>query len=23
MADNPFRIENGRAYGPGVLDMKG
>lgn len=20
---NPFRIENGRAYGPGVLDMKG
>ena len=23
LADNPFRIENGRAYGPGVLDMKG
>lgn len=21
--DNPFHIENGRAYGPGVLDMKG
>lgn len=21
--DNPFRIENGIAYGPGVLDMKG
>ncbi|MBV7271438.1 M20 family metallopeptidase [Clostridium sp. PL3] len=21
--NNPFRIENGKAYGPGVLDMKG
>lgn len=21
--DNPFRIENGKAYGPGVIDMKG
>ena len=21
--ENPFHIENGRAYGPGVLDMKG
>lgn len=21
--ENPFRVENGRAYGPGVLDMKG
>ena len=21
--DNPFRIEDGKAYGPGVLDMKG
>lgn len=23
LAGNPFRIEDGRAYGPGVLDMKG
>lgn len=23
LAKNPFRIEDGRAYGPGVLDMKG
>jgi glutamate carboxypeptidase len=23
LKDNPFRIEDGRAYGPGVLDMKG
>ena len=21
--DNPFRIEDGKAFGPGVLDMKG
>jgi glutamate carboxypeptidase len=21
--DNPFKIDNGKAYGPGVLDMKG
>ncbi|WP_441562264.1 M20/M25/M40 family metallo-hydrolase [Colibacter massiliensis] len=21
--DNPFRVEDGKAYGPGVLDMKG
>ncbi len=21
--DNPFRIEDGKAYGPGILDMKG
>ena len=23
LAENPFRVEDGRAYGPGVLDMKG
>ncbi len=23
LAENPFRVEAGRAYGPGVLDMKG
>jgi len=23
LRDNPFRLEDGRAYGPGVLDMKG
>ncbi len=23
LAENPFRIEDGRAFGPGVLDMKG
>lgn len=23
VADRPFRIEDGKAYGPGVLDMKG
>lgn len=23
LAENPFRVEEGRAYGPGVLDMKG
>jgi glutamate carboxypeptidase len=23
LAENPFRVENGRAYGPGVLDMRG
>ena len=23
LAQNPFRIDNGRAFGPGVLDMKG
>ncbi|CAN5830263.1 M20 family metallopeptidase [soil metagenome] len=23
LAENPFRVENGQAYGPGVLDMKG
>lgn len=23
LSENPFRIEDGRAYGPGVLDMKG
>jgi glutamate carboxypeptidase len=23
LSDNPFRVEDGRAYGPGVLDMKG
>ena len=22
LAENPFRVEHGRAYGPGVLDMK-
>jgi glutamate carboxypeptidase len=23
LAENPFRIDNGQAFGPGVLDMKG
>lgn len=23
LAENPFRVKDGRAYGPGVLDMKG
>lgn len=23
LAENPFRVEDGRAFGPGVLDMKG